>query len=111
MKNLSISITLVMFFVIVFIVSATATTSPIEKSERIGETDSGVMMANLNNPEINKKNLLINRNITVQTKSQDSAEKTKPNLNRASFPDIPIMILLGIGLFSIVTIRRRAFVR
>ena len=110
MKNLSMTIVLVMFFVTVLIMSAAATTSPIENSERIGDTDSGVIVASLDNQEVNKKNLLTKRNIAGHTKPQVTAEKTQ-DLNRASFPDMPIIILLGIGLFSIVTIRRRAFVR
>lgn len=111
MKNLSTSIIFIVLFGTVIIMSAAATTTPNEKPELIGGSDSGIVVANLDSQEINKENLLNKRNIEIPAKPHDSAEITKSNQVQASFPDMPILILLGIGLFSIATLRRRAYIR
>ena len=95
----------------VIILSAAATASPAKESDRIAEKEGGIVVASLDTQNIVNNNLLKNANIDISAYPQRSHKVVKPNQNKASFPDMPIIILLGIGLFSIATIRRRSFLR
>ena len=111
LKNLSTSIILIVMIGAVIIMSASATASPAEESDQIAETKGGIIVASLDTQNIVTDNLLKNAKIDISARPHESIKKVKPNQNKASFPDMPIIVLLGIGLFSIATIRRRSFLR
>jgi hypothetical protein len=108
-KNLSFFLILIMFLGSVLVISPTATEIPVKNSGQIGGSENIILAVNFNNQENISERLLSPPNDILSAKADGVYQTNEAPKNQSPFTDTSIIILLGIGLFGIGTVRRRNF--